>query len=739
VSSESSTQGVYLRPQQSPASLRERVSAQLTPRRRLLLALVLAVFALYMWRIEAKSIWWDESLSLHRARADVAYILSNHIDFPGSPTIDLHPPLYFLVLHMFVRAAGESDLVLRLPSVLFAVVLVPLLYAMGRRLRGPRVGMLAALMGAVSPFYLWYAQEARMYTMVTALSLASLYSLWRALSERRGLYWVAFGILAASAVATQYMAILVVACQVGLAVWILWRGRAPAPSEQAQGNRLYQGLAVPSTPPHPTDSRHPRWGLVVAAAVIGLVLIVVGYEALQLASQPQGGREYVPLGALLSDALNSFSLGLSVLAHEVWAINALFLAVFAIGVISLWRRPPPFPSGAGERPLADRRGAGLIVTVAYIVLPIVSIWLYSFTNAVYLGSRYVIMSSPAFYLGLGLGLDALATRKTALGLLLGAALLSGASYSNWRYFNHERYRTKEDYRSAARYIMANERVNDAIVVNAPENMEAFMHYYAPPYGRRGDLNAVGRPSRALTGRSDAELIDREMKELSAYDRLWLVQARTMFSDPQNLVTQWLDEHAVLLERKVFPSYGSPVTVSAYSMRPPIYSADSEGPTLGVFGERLALRSYALRYFDAQGTPLELSAAEMSQAAGSLIAAATARPLPPGKVLSVLLYWRPQARLVDLKVSLRLVDQSGEIKAQRDRIPFMYWASSNWPAGQVIRHEADVPVPVDIAPGNYTVRLLVYEADTAIPWTFVNSATGQESPHTDLGQVTVSRP
>jgi len=175
------------------------------------------------------------------------------------------------------------------------------------------------------------------------------------------------------------------------------------------------------------------------------------------------------------------------------------------------------------------------------------------------------------------------------------------------------------------------------------------------------------------------------------------------------------------------------------MRPPIYSADSEGPTLGVFGERLALRSYALRYFDAQGTPLELSAAEMSQAAGSLIAAATARPLPPGKVLSVLLYWRPQARLVDLKVSLRLVDQSGEIKAQRDRIPFMYWSSSNWPAGQVIRHEADVPVPVDIAPGNYIVRLLVYEADTAIPWTFVNSATGQASPHTDLGQVTVSRP
>ena len=296
--------------------------------RWLLLPLMLAAFALYMWRIDAKSIWWDESLSLHRARGDVAYILSNHIDFPGSPTIDLHPPLYFLVLHGFVRIAGDSDLVLRFPSVLFAMFLIPLLYALGRRLRGPRMGMFAALMGVVSPFYLWYAQEARMYTMVTALSLASLYSLWRALSERRGRYWVAFGLLAAASIATQYMALLVVLCQVGLAIWLL-RPRPPARE----------------APAAPTDSSHPRWGLVAAGLALALVLAVVGYEALRLATQPQGGREYVSLGELLSDALNSFSLGLSVLASEVWAINLFYLAVFAVGAISLWRRPPSLSNG----------------------------------------------------------------------------------------------------------------------------------------------------------------------------------------------------------------------------------------------------------------------------------------------------------------------------------------------------------------------------------------------------------
>ena len=360
-------------------------------------------------------------------------------------------------------------------------------------------------------------------------------------------------------------------------------------------------------------------------------------------------------------------------------------------------------------------------------------------NPVYLGSRYVMMCSPAFYLGLGLGLDALATRKTALALLVGAALLVCASYSNWRYFNHERYRTKEDYRSAAQYVMANERVNDGIVVNAPENMEAFMHYYAPPKGRRGDLNAVGRPSRALTGRSDAIVINQEMMTLMTYDRLWLVHARTMFSDPEDLVTRWLDEHAVLLERKVFPSYGSQVTVSAYTMREPLSGLDGEGPPVGVFGERLALRAYSLRYFDAKSLACELSSAEILQAAGSLSAQAATRPIPPGKVLSAVLYWQPQDRLVDLKVSLRLIDAGGEKRAQRDRIPFMYWPSSQWPADQMVRHEADVPVPADISPGAYTVRLLVYEADSGNPWIFVDSTTGQELPYVDLGQVMISRP
>ena len=186
--------------------------------------LVVFSFGLHMWRIDAKGIWWDESLSLYRAQQTVPYIVSGRIDFAGSSSVDQHPPLYFLLLHGWIRLSGETDLALRFPSVFFATLLVPLLYAMGVRLRSARAGSLAALFGALSPFYLWYAQEARMYTMATALGLASIWLLWRALTERKWACGLASSLLACAAAATQYLLALIVPCEVLLA-FFLWPRR----------------------------------------------------------------------------------------------------------------------------------------------------------------------------------------------------------------------------------------------------------------------------------------------------------------------------------------------------------------------------------------------------------------------------------------------------------------------------------------------------------------------------------
>src|SRR5512136_1129714 len=102
-------------------------------RRWLLVVLILIAFGRGVFGLGVKSLWWDESLSLHRAQQDLPTILSNQITLTDSIqqviTIDNHPPLYFVLLGLVVRILGKTEFALRFPSLAFAVLIVPLLYA----------------------------------------------------------------------------------------------------------------------------------------------------------------------------------------------------------------------------------------------------------------------------------------------------------------------------------------------------------------------------------------------------------------------------------------------------------------------------------------------------------------------------------------------------------------------------------------------------------------------------------
>ncbi|MBN1138565.1 MAG: glycosyltransferase family 39 protein, partial [Anaerolineae bacterium] len=188
-------------------------------KRWLLLVLILIAFGRGVFELGVKSLWWDESLSLHRARQDLPTILSNRITLTDSiqqiATVDNHPPVYFLLLGLVVRVLGKTEFALRFPSLVFAVLTVPLLSAAARRLipRRPAASLAAAALGALSPMYLWYGQEARMYSMLAFLSLLSFYLYLRAFFEpnRSRAGWIAAYIsVSALLVLTHYLGALLI-------------------------------------------------------------------------------------------------------------------------------------------------------------------------------------------------------------------------------------------------------------------------------------------------------------------------------------------------------------------------------------------------------------------------------------------------------------------------------------------------------------------------------------------------
>src|SRR5579864_801584 len=138
-----------------------------------MLAAVLVVAAALRWfRIDAQSLWYDEGISGQQLTHTFAQIL------PASAR-DTHPPLYYLTLKAWAELFGSSELALRSLSAVWGIVAVALTFLIGRRLFGPPIGAVAAVLLAAAPLAVYYSQEVRMYTQVTALGLLAVYACMR--------------------------------------------------------------------------------------------------------------------------------------------------------------------------------------------------------------------------------------------------------------------------------------------------------------------------------------------------------------------------------------------------------------------------------------------------------------------------------------------------------------------------------------------------------------------------------
>jgi len=131
-------------------------------------------------------------------------------------------PLYFVAQHLFWPLVERSAFMLRfLPSV-FYVLTVALVYKLGDELLSRDVGLVAALLTALLPLHVRYAQIARPYSLLLMLSVASAYFLVRAQRTNRPLDWAGFVLTATLNFYTHYNSLFVLAA-LGLfaaAVWL---------------------------------------------------------------------------------------------------------------------------------------------------------------------------------------------------------------------------------------------------------------------------------------------------------------------------------------------------------------------------------------------------------------------------------------------------------------------------------------------------------------------------------------
>jgi len=144
-----------------------------------------------------QSIWFDESFSSYLTRFDLGKIWS-------LTAADVHPPLYYIVLKGWAHFFGHTDFAMRMLSVILGAVAILFAFLWLKYKYGSKSAILGSFLLSISPVFIRYGQEMRMYTMVLAIVFASTYFLQLAIDNEKKRWWIIYAILVAAGMWTHY-------------------------------------------------------------------------------------------------------------------------------------------------------------------------------------------------------------------------------------------------------------------------------------------------------------------------------------------------------------------------------------------------------------------------------------------------------------------------------------------------------------------------------------------------------
>jgi hypothetical protein len=333
-----------------------------------------------------------------------------------------HPPLYYLTLWAWLRVAPPTESGARLLSVVASAAFLVALWRISARLLRPGAALFVLLLGATSPFFVHYGQQARMYSLIAALTVLSVLLLLRLLDEpdswSRALIW---GVSCTALQWSQYVAALVILPQLAAICRVASpnRPRLLAVGALAMASVLPWFVAARLARPVTVDVGLPAWmdrpglsgPLDFLVEVFGLLsfrgstrlLILLGALATVglLFRSPAIGRRFLPLTLALvalptaglflvselgpvplwaprqligSAAFGLLLLGMALDAHRRWL--AVFLGICFVSWVAAAlpdqlpaRTKPPWRALA-SRLDRDSSGSPIIAAEDWVIRPL---------------------------------------------------------------------------------------------------------------------------------------------------------------------------------------------------------------------------------------------------------------------------------------------------------------------------------------------------------------------------------
>ncbi len=393
----------------------------------LLLFLCLIIgFALRFYAFDHKSLWLDEIHTFNDSRDGI----KAQIEFYKKNPTYLHPPLFFVLTHLFYPFT-EQERDLRIIPLIFGTLSLPMMYLLARSF-SPPIALPCTLSLTFMAYHISLSQDGRSYSLVMFLGMTALYFFMKHLKTSRRKYLFPLAFCYALLFHTSYSSVPFIAFS-----QILWFYQS---NKDHPSNRLASFFVLN--------------GLTLLFCLPWILFVTIHYSGQQI------------MDPLHTESAGSFWSILYGIFHD-WVPHAPLTLISVILLILL----PIFS--------APRRNA--IVLLAIFLLPVAGLFLFCYLSQVthFVTSRYFISFMPLFLISLYQSLHALEFKFEKIKRWMRFKILFVILFilSNLvilpLYYRFER----QDFRGLVAYLKTQLAEGDNIFAGAEGYIPGILHYF----------------------------------------------------------------------------------------------------------------------------------------------------------------------------------------------------------------------------------------------------------------------
>lgn len=409
--------------------------------------LLILLFALILRLLSIdQSLWLDEAINVN-------FINTLSLkDIIVKYTIgDFHPPLYHVLLKGWINLFGSSEISIRLPSVIFSIASVFLVYLIVKKLYDSKTALIASTLIATAPLHIYYSQEARMYMLAELLTLASVYFFISILNKETILKWFFFIFFTTALLYTDYLPYLIIPTYI-----------------------IYLFLFRKRISIHTIRSFIPAFFLIFILLIPWLLIFPKQLGTGLSAAAASPAWSAVVGGSTFKDLLLTFvkfTIGrISVDSNLLYAMLFSPVALFTVLLfcLSFFRMSPK-----------------RTFLFFWLFIPILFAFIISFFIPVFAYFRLLFVL-PAFYILWASGINTISWTLPTRVLLLLALLINVISTSIYL-INPSFHR--EDWRSATKYVSTNASPTSLVLFESDSVPQPFIYYGKNKVNAKGGLDS----------------------------------------------------------------------------------------------------------------------------------------------------------------------------------------------------------------------------------------------------------